>query len=98
MEGSQWRLVRECSLLQSEMADKIEIGDRVQVFLRSDFWKSDGVDAAPGRQWFDGVVVRIDPYTAHRSFIWVELDEEAESTRGRGRLISVLNPKNIRKV
>lgn len=72
------------------MADEIEIGDRVQVFLKSDFWKSEG--------WFDGVVVRIDPYSEHRSFIWVELDEEAEATRGRGRLISVLNPKNIRKV
>lgn len=72
------------------MADEIEIGDRVQVFLRSDFWKSEG--------WFDGVVVRIDPYSEHRSFIWVELDEEAEAARESGRLISVLNPKNIRKV
>ncbi|MEW6083904.1 MAG: hypothetical protein AB1607_04835 [Chloroflexota bacterium] len=80
------------------MANKIEIGDRVQVFLRSDFWKSDGGYEAPGRQWFDGVVVRIDPYSEHRSFIWVELDEEADGADGRGRLISVLNPKNIRKV
>lgn len=98
MEGLQWQPAQGCSLLQGEMADKIEIGDRVQVFLRSDFWKSDGGYVAPGRQWFDGVVVRIDPYSEHRSFIWVELDEEADRADGRGRLISVLNPKNIRKV
>ncbi len=72
------------------MTDEITIGDRVQVFLKSDFWKSEG--------WLDGVVVRIDPYTAHRSFIWVELDKDTEALRGSGRLISVLNPKNIRKV
>lgn len=72
------------------MADEFRIGDRVQVFLKSEFWKSEG--------WFDGAVVRIDPYSKHRSFIWVELDEDAEAVRGSGRLISVLNPKNIRKV
>jgi len=72
------------------MADEIKIGDRVQVFLNSKFWKSEG--------WFDGVIVRIDPYSDHRSFFWVELDEEMEAILGRGaRLISVLNPKNIRK-
>jgi len=72
------------------MADEIKIGDRVQVFLDTKFWKSEG--------WFDGIVVRIDPYTEHRSFIWVELDEEMEAILGKGaRLISVLNPKNIRK-
>ncbi len=76
------------------MADEIRIGDRVQVFLKSDFWKG----AVPERQWFDGVVVRIDPYSAHRSFIWVQLDENAEGPRGNDRLISVLNLKNIRKI
>lgn len=72
------------------MPEEIKIGDRVQVFLNAEFWKSEG--------WFDGVVVRIDPYSEHRSFIWVELDEEAEAMRSNGRLIAVLNPKNIRKV
>jgi hypothetical protein len=73
------------------MDDSIQIGDRVQVFLDSKTWKSEG--------WFDGSVVRIDPYSAHRSFYWVELDQEASALPGRGvRLISVLNPKNIRKV
>ena len=72
------------------MAEEIKIGDRVQVFLDSAFWKSEG--------WFDGTVVRIDPYSEHRSFYWVELNEDAEAIYGRGtRLISVLNPKNIRK-
>jgi len=68
----------------------LKVGDRVSVFIESKFWKSQG--------WFDGKVVRIDPYSRHRSFYWVELDETAEALPGRGtKLISVLNPKNIRK-
>jgi hypothetical protein len=72
------------------MAEDIKIGDRVQIFLDFKVWGSDG--------WFDGTVVRIDPYTRHRSFYWVELDEELTALTGKGtRLISVLNPRNIRK-
>ncbi len=72
------------------MAEEIKIGDRVQIFLDAKVWGRDG--------WFDGAVVRIDPYTQHRSFYWVELGEEAAALLGKGiRLISVLNPKNIRK-
>ena len=72
------------------MAEDIKIGDRVQIFLDAKVWGSDG--------WFDGMVVRIDPYTRHRSFYWVELDEELTPLTGKGtRLISVLNPRNIRK-
>ena len=72
------------------MADKFKIGDRVQVFLNAKVWGQDS--------WFDGTVVRIDPYTQHRSFYWVELDDEPASQAGiKSRLISVLNPKNIRK-
>ncbi len=72
------------------MTDEIKIGDRVQIFLDAKIWGSDG--------WFDGKVVRIDPYTKHRSFYWVELDDESAAALGKGtRLISVLNPKNIRK-
>jgi hypothetical protein len=72
------------------MADEFKIGDRVQIFLDAKVWGSDG--------WFDGKVIRIDPYTEHRSFYWVELDDEAAATLGKGtRLISVLNPRNIRK-
>jgi hypothetical protein len=72
------------------MADSFKISDRVQICLDATVWGSEG--------WFEGTVVRIDPYTQHRSFYWVELDE-AEAARSRIglRLISVLNPKNIRK-
>lgn len=72
------------------MAESFQIGDRVQIFLDAKVWGSEG--------WFPGTVVRIDPYTQHRSFYWVELDKEAEAMLGkRAKLISVLNPKNIRK-
>jgi len=72
------------------MAEEIKVGDRVQVFLNAKVWGSDG--------WFDGTVVRIDSYTAHRSFYWVELDHESAAVPAkRARLISVLNPRNIRK-
>jgi hypothetical protein len=72
------------------MADELKIGDRVQIFLDAKTWGSDG--------WFDGRIVRIDPYTQHRSFYWVELDADSAALLGKGTsLISVLNPKNIRK-
>jgi hypothetical protein len=70
--------------------DEIRLGDRVQIFLSSETWGSEG--------WFDGTVMRIDPYSAHRRFYWVELDEHAQAVLGRGvKLIAVLNPQNIRK-
>ena len=73
------------------MAAEFKIGDRVQVFLDSKFWKSEG--------WFTGTVIRIDPYSQHRSFYWVELDGDVEALFGKGtKLISVLNPKNIKKI
>ena len=72
------------------MAEDFKIGDRVQVFLDSKFWKNEG--------WFAGRVIRIDPYSQHRSFYWVELDDELEALPGKGtKLISVLNPKNIKR-
>ncbi len=71
------------------MPDGLHVGDRVSVRLDSAMWKSRG--------WFDGRIVRIDPYSAHRDFYWVELDVEVESAfGGRVGLVSVLNPKNIR--
>jgi hypothetical protein len=73
-----------------DMAETINIGDRVQIYLDAKVWGSEG--------WFEGIVVRIDPYSQHRSFYWVQLDEEALAMLGKKtRLISVLNPKNIRK-
>lgn len=73
------------------MSESIQVGDRVQVFLDGKKWGAEG--------WYDGTVVRIDPYSEHRSFHWVELDADAAAALGRGiKLISVLNPKNIRKI
>jgi hypothetical protein len=73
------------------MTEVLHIGDRVSVFLDSNFWKSEG--------WFDGTLVRIDPYSEHRSFYWVELDTSVQSVQGGPTsLVSVLNPKNIRKL
>jgi hypothetical protein len=72
------------------MTDPIQVGDRVEVFLDSKFWRSEG--------WFAGTVVRIDPYSRHRQFYWVALELEAEAMQGgRTMLVSVFNPKNIRK-
>ncbi len=72
------------------MPDEFKVGDRVRVFLDSAFWQSEG--------WFEGAVVRIDPYSTHRSFYWVELDLEVEAAAGgRTRLVSVLNPARIVK-
>ena len=72
------------------MDERYQVGDRVQVFLDSKFWRSEG--------WFRGTVVRIDPYTRHRSFYWVELEEEVTAHLGTGtKLVSILNPRNIRE-
>lgn len=70
------------------MTDEIRVGERVQVFLNERNWGQGG--------WFSGTVVRIEPYSAHRSFYWVQMDEGALPGSGP-HLISVLNPKNIRK-
>ena len=72
------------------MQEEIAVGDRVKVFLDSIFWKSEG--------WFEGTVVRIDPYSAHRRFYWVELDTEVRAAQGgQTRVVSVLNPARITK-
>ena len=72
------------------MVEPIRTGERVRVYLDTRFWKSEG--------WFEGTVVRIDPYSRHRQFYWVELDIAVEATPGgRTHLVSVFNPKNIQK-
>ncbi len=72
------------------MAEEIAVGDRVKILLDSSFWKSEG--------WFEGTVVRIDPFSAHRQFYWIELDAEVQAvTGGSTRLVSVLNPSRIAK-
>jgi hypothetical protein len=73
------------------MDETIHVGDRVQIRLDSKTWGNKG--------WLAGTVVRIDPYSEHRSFHWVELDTESAAALGRGiKLISVLNPRNIRRI
>ncbi|MEW6287477.1 MAG: PilZ domain-containing protein [Chloroflexota bacterium] len=70
--------------------EEIRIGDRVEIHLDAKFGNREG--------WYAGTVVRIEPYSRHRSFYWVELDDEAQAALGTGmKLISVFNPKNIRK-
>ena len=71
------------------MTGPIRVGDRVKIYLDSKFWKSVG--------WFEGTVVRIDPYSTHRQFYWVELEVEVEAVQGgKSSLISVFNPKNLK--
>lgn len=73
------------------MSESIQVGDRVRVRFDSRFWESAG--------WLTGTVVKIEPYSAHRNFYWVALDQDATSRQGSGtNLISVLNPKNIQKL
>ena len=75
---------------EGNLQDRIEIGDRVRILLDSTFWRSKG--------WMDGKVVRIDPYSDHRSFYWVELDTAVQSRQGgETHLVSVLNPSRIAK-
>ena len=72
------------------MPNNIQIGDRVKIYLDSSYWASEG--------WFEGTVVRIDRYSDHRSFYWIELDMEVRpSAGGTTRLVSVINPARIQK-
>lgn len=65
-------------------------GDAVEIRLENDFWGNVG--------WLSGTVLRVEPYSQHRSFIWVQVNEPA-AQQAFGRAlgpIAVLNPKNIR--
>jgi hypothetical protein len=73
------------------MADQptYAIGDRVEVLLDPSRWRTSG--------WMSGTVIRIDGYSAHRSFYWIELDTPAEAFQGaRLSVVSVINPSRIR--
>jgi len=67
----------------------IQIRERVKVYLDSKFGDKEG--------WYEGVVFKIDPYSEHRSFYWVELDEDAQAILGV-KHISVFNLKNIKSL
>jgi hypothetical protein len=71
------------------MPEAIQIGDRVRICLDSKFGDKEG--------WYEGVVFKIDPYSEHHSFYWVELNADAQMILGT-RQISVFNLKNIQKL
>jgi hypothetical protein len=73
----------------SEKIVVIEIGDRVRIYLDSKFGDKEG--------WYEGVVIKMDPYSEHRSFYWVELNADAQVSLSTGQ-ISVFNLKNIQKL
>ncbi len=68
---------------------EIQVGDQVTIYLDSKFGEQEG--------WYEGVVFKMDPYSEHRSFYWVELNAHAQIALGI-RQISVFNPKNIKKI
>jgi hypothetical protein len=71
------------------MSNEIKIGDHVRIQLDAKFGEHAG--------WYEGKVIKIDPYSEHRSFYWVELNQEAQTLLGM-KQISVFNPKNIKKI
>lgn len=71
------------------MDDVIHIGDRVKIYLDAKFGEKEG--------WYEGTVFKVDPYSEHRSFYWVQLNTEAQAVVGM-RQISVFNVKNIKKI
>lgn len=71
------------------MSSAIQIGDHVKIQLTSKYGDKAG--------WYEGKVIKIDPYSEHRSFYWVELNSQAQLILNT-KLISVFNLKNIEKV
>jgi hypothetical protein len=69
------------------MTEMIQVGDRVKIYLDSKFGEKEG--------WYEGAVFKIDPYSEHRNFYWVKLDEDVQAALGV-KHISVFNPKNIK--
>ena len=72
------------------MSTPLNVGDHVEIHLDTAIWESRG--------WFPGRISRIDPYSAHRRFFWVELEQEVRMVDGAAtRLVSVFNPTKIRQ-
>jgi hypothetical protein len=71
------------------MTNEIKIGNKVRIHLDEKFGEHAG--------WYEGKVIKVDPYSEHRSFYWVELNEEAQVILGI-KQISVFNLKNIEKI
>lgn len=70
------------------MSVSYQVGERVQVYLNEKFGEREG--------WYTGTVVRIEPYSQHRSFYWVRLDADAQAILHMVE-ISVFNPKHIKQ-
>lgn len=70
------------------MDESFQVGDHVKVYFDAKFGDKEG--------WYQGTVFKVDPYSEHRSFYWVELDISARTILGI-REISVFNLKNIKK-
>jgi hypothetical protein len=71
------------------MAEPLQVGDRVKVYFDAKFGENEG--------WHEGTVFKIDPYSDHRSFYWVELNPDVQILLGIMQ-ISVFNPRNIQKI
>jgi len=71
------------------MDNNLQVGDCVKIYLGDKYGERSG--------WYEGVITKIEPYSEHRSFHWVELIVEAQSILGI-KQISVFNPKNIQKL
>jgi hypothetical protein len=71
------------------MSESIRVGDKVNIYLDSKFGDKEG--------WYEGRVFKIDPYSEHRSFYWVELNVDTQISLGI-KQISVFNLKNIQKL
>jgi hypothetical protein len=71
------------------MSEAICVGDKVKIYLDSKFEDKEG--------WYEGVVVKIDPYSEYRSFYWVELNADAQIILNT-KQISVFNLKKIQKL
>jgi hypothetical protein len=68
---------------------QLHVGDRVLIYLDPSRWSTSG--------WLPGNVVRIDPYSDHRNFHWIELDLPAKTRQGANMsVVAVLNPKHLR--
>lgn len=71
------------------MTERYQIGECVEIYLDEKFGDKEG--------WYGGTIFKIDPYSEHRSFYWVNFDSEAQALTGT-RQISVFNLKKIRKL
>lgn len=68
---------------------EIKTGDRVKIFLGEKFGEHEG--------WYEGIVFKVESYSQHRSFYWVELNQDAQAILNI-KHISVFNVKNIQKI